>query len=131
MSAHPTYFSPYDETYWASVAEGATRIQKCSECATLRYPAAACCPKCLGVEADWVPIRGRGTVLSWTTLHRQYLPAYPAPSTIVVVRLEEGPIMISNIAEADRKFLKIGVPVEMTYFDHPDGYRLSRFVISG
>jgi uncharacterized protein len=129
MSAHPTYYSPYDEIYWTSIADGATRIQKCKACATLRYPPGACCPECLGIEADWVVITGRGTVLSWTTLHRQYLPAYPAPSTVVVVQLEEGPIMISNIDEADRKRLKIGAPTQMTYFDHPDGYRLSRFVI--
>ena len=39
--------------------------------------------------------------------------------------------MVSNIDEADRKSLKIGAPAKMTYFDHPDGYRLSRFVIAG
>lgn len=127
MNPHPVYFSPNDQTFWDSVAEGAMRLQKCKGCGTLRYPPGACCAKCLGVEAEWLPISGRGTLISWTTFHRQYLPAYPVPLTVIVVQLEEGPMMISNIDEAERPSLRIGVPVRMTYADHPDGYRIPRF----
>ncbi len=108
MAAHPRFFSPYDEPYWASVTDGAMQAQKCKSCSAMRYPPSACCPKCLGVETEWVTLSGKGTVLSWTTFHRQYLPAYPAPSTIVAVQLEEGPMMISNIDETERASLKIG-----------------------
>lgn len=129
MAAHPRFFSPYDEPYWGSVTDGAMKAQKCKSCSTMRYPPAACCPKCLGVETEWVTLSGKGTVLSWTTFHRQYLPAYPAPSTIVAVQLEEGPMMISNIEETERASLRIGAAVRMIYADHSDGYRIPRFTM--
>lgn len=127
MGKHPRTFSPYDEAYWASIAAGEMRLQKCKDCATLRYLPSACCPKCLSVEADWVPVSGRATLLSWTTFHRQYLPAYPVPFTVIAVQLEEGPMMISNIDEAERPSLAVGAALSMTYADHPDGYRIPRF----
>lgn len=127
MDKHPRTFSPYDETYWASIAAGEMRLQKCQACGTLRYPPGACCAKCLSVDAEWVPLSGRATLLSWTTFHRQYLPAYPVPFTVIAVQLEEGPTMISNIDEAERPSLAIGAALRMTYADHPDGYRIPRF----
>jgi hypothetical protein len=38
----------------------------------------------------WGDIDGKGRVLSWTTFHRGYLPAYPAPHTVVAVELDAG-----------------------------------------
>ena len=101
--------------------------QGCAACGGFRYPPGPCCPACLSTEASWEPLSGRGRVLSWTTFHRQYLPAYPAPLTCVAVALEEGPIMIGNIDEADAEALTLDAPVELIYGTHPDGYALPRF----
>jgi uncharacterized OB-fold protein len=112
---------------WDSVTAGAMRLQCCAECGLMRYPPGACCPNCLSTEARWEPLSGAGHVLSWTTYHRQYLPAYPAPHTVVAVQLAEGPIMIGNVDAADAARLKADAAVELFYADHPDGYRLPRF----
>ncbi len=127
MGISPKLYSPYDKPMWESVAEGAMRLQCCDNCSTFRYPPAPCCPKCLSVDTSWMPISGDARILSWTTFHRQYLPAYPAPTTVVAVRLAEGPIMISNIDAADTPRLKIDLPVTLIYGEHPDGYALPRF----
>ena len=127
MDGQPQLFSPYDKPMWDSVAEGAMRLQKCSECGRFRYPPGACCPDCLSTEAEWVEISGRGTILSWATFHRQYLPAYPVPATCIAVQLEEGPIVISNIDADAVARLKVDAAVELIYGEHPDGYALPRF----
>ena len=130
MAAYPRLYSPYDKPMWDSVAGDGMRIQCCTECSLHRYPPGACCPNCLSTEARWAKLSGKATVLSWTTFHRQYLPAYPAPYTVVAVKLAEGPIMIANIDVELAPKLKRGVEVELTYADHPDGYRLPRFQLA-
>jgi uncharacterized OB-fold protein len=127
MAAYPRLYSPYDKPMWDSITENTMRLQCCAECSLYRYPPGACCPNCLSTAANWEKLSGKATVLSWTTYHRQYLPAYPAPHTVVAVQLAEGPIMIGNIDVGDTPKLKAGVTVELIYGDHPDGYRLPRF----
>lgn len=126
MPDQPRLFSPYDAPMWQSVADGAMKLQRCSGCGRFRYPPGACCPACLSTEASWESISGRGTLLSWATFHRQYLPAYPPPHICVAVRLDEGPILISCIDAADAGALALDAPVELVYGTHPDGYALPR-----
>jgi len=130
MSTSPRFYSPYDESFWSSVSDDAASMQRCSDCEQHRYPPSACCPNCLSTNATWEKISGIGHVLSWTTLHKQYLPAYPAPTTIVAARLEEGPIFLSNIDGKEVNALKIGAPVKIIYGDHPDGYRIPRLTLN-
>jgi uncharacterized OB-fold protein len=72
-------------------------------------------------------VSGKARLLSWTTFHRQYLPAYPSPTTCVAVELEEGPIMIANVDAADASKLRVDAPMELIDGQHPDGYALPRF----
>lgn len=131
MAAGPRLYSHYDQFLWQSIAEDAIRFQKCSECGTFRYPPGGCCPNCLSTEATWEKLSGRGRVLSWLTYHRQYLPAYPAPTTIVAAELEEGPILITNIDHEEAPDLVLDRPIRIIYGDHPDGYRIPRFTLVG
>ncbi|MGV6875645.1 Zn-ribbon domain-containing OB-fold protein [Pseudochelatococcus sp. B33] len=126
----PRFYSPFDEPLWKSISKGQIRIQRCSECGAYRYPPGACCPTCLSVESTWEPIAGKGKVLSWTTYHKQYLPAYPVPTTVVAAMLDEGEIFITNIAEDEVADLAIDRTVRVVYADHPDGYRIPRFTLA-
>jgi uncharacterized OB-fold protein len=126
---YPRLYSYYDKPMWDSIAAHEMSLQRCTECGRFRYPPGACCPGCLSVSAEWTPISGRGRLISWTTFHRQYLPAYPVPVTCVAVQLEEGPIVIGNIEPGDVDNLALDVPVTLFYDVHPDGYALPRFRI--
>lgn len=130
MAAVPDYFSIFDKPFWESVGRDELHLQQCTDCSTFRYPPGACCPNCLSLKAEWVKPSGKGRVLSWTTIHRQYLAAYPAPSTVVVVLMDEGTIMVTHFNNEDVGKLRIDVPVTLTYDTHPDGYRLPKFIIA-
>lgn len=128
MTTMPRYYSRFDEAMWESIQTRTMALQRCTECGRFRYPPGACCPGCLSTDAEWVPVSGRGTILSWTTFHRQYLPAYPPPHTCIAVQLEEGPIVVSNIEPESAAGLEVGRAVVMDYDTHPvDGYVLPRF----
>lgn len=127
MSASPRLYSPYDAPMWASIGQDALKLQKCTRCGAFSYPPGPCCPQCLCMELDWQGVSGRGRVLSWTTYFREYLPAYPAPHTVVAVQLEEGPIVIGYVPREDASALALNAPVRIEYADHPDGYRITRF----
>ena len=129
MAAKAHLYSFYDGPMWESIAEDAMKLQKCANCGALRYPPGPTCPKCLSTDYEWAPVEGRGKILSWTTFHRQYLPAYPAPHTVVAVQLSEGPIMIGHVAAGEVPKLKVDAPVRMIYVDHADGYRIPSFEV--
>jgi uncharacterized OB-fold protein len=131
MSARPRQFSPYDAPLWDSIAAGALQLPRCTRCQAFHYPPGPCCPECLSFDLQWQPVSGQGRVLSWTTFHRDYLPAWPAPHTVVAVQLQEGPIMIGHVPRSDAKELALDAPVTIAYTDHADGYRITEFRLGG
>ena len=119
----------YDHPLWNSIRAGRMCLPRCLDCGKLHYPPGPVCPHCLSSNLEWQPISGRGTILSWVIYHRTYLEAYPEPYNVIVVRLEEGPIMASNLEGPAPAENWIGQPVRMTYTTMPDGFVLPRFVL--
>lgn len=130
MSTFPRLYSPYDAPMWESIAAGQMKLQRCRKTGTFFYPPGPVCPESLGFDVEWAPISGKGKILSWTVFHRQYLPAYPPPHLVVAVQLEEGPIMVSYMDYDCHQQLALDMDVQLTYANHPDGFRLPKFVIS-
>lgn len=125
----PTLYSPYDEPMWESIGQGQIKLQRCRVTGTFFYPPGPVCPESLGFDVEWAVICGKGKILSWTVFHRQYLPAYPAPHLVVAVQLEEGPIMIGYMDHDCLDSLALNTSVRMKYVNHPDGYRIPKFIL--
>jgi len=117
----------FDRPFWRSVLAQRTSLQKCDDCGAFRYPPGPCCPECLSPQATWTQLLGGGTILSWVVFHRQYLPAYPAPHAVVAVRLDEGPVMMSNLEGEWPKNSWIGRRVRLVHHEIPGGFVLPRF----
>lgn len=107
----------YDQPMWDSIKQRDLRLQRCAECATTRYPPAACCPTCLSMQAEWISLEGRGKILSWVVFHRKYFDDFVPPYNSIAVQLAEGPIMISNLAGDVPDGSWIGCDVELCYID--------------
>ena len=119
----------YDRPMWDLLERtGELHLQRCSGCGTWRYPPGPACPDCLSAEGEWLPVTGRGEILSWVIFHRQYLPEYPAPYNVIAVRLDEGPIMISNLV-GDPDGNPIGRRVGLQVARMADGVLLPRFAL--
>ncbi len=67
-------------------------------------------------------MKGRGKVLSWTTLHRAYFPEYPAPHTSMVLELDEGPLFVSYPVGIDAATLREGMVLTLQWTDGEDKF---------
>ena len=59
------------------------------------------CPTCSTLGTEWVEASGRGSIYSWVIAHHAAHPAFAdqVPYNIVLVELEEGPRMVSNLLD--------------------------------
>lgn len=101
--------------FWEHVQSGELRLQQCQECGFIRYPPAPVCPTCLSESFVWSLMAGTGTLLSWVVFHRPYFPELPTPYWVAAVLLDEGPILIANLLDADEHPPRLGMPVSMTF----------------
>jgi len=121
----------YDAPMWASIRERRMRLPCCKACGAWQYPPGPGCPACLSTDLEWRAVSGGARIVSWVVLHRQYLPAYPAPYNVIAVRLDEGPLMVSNLEGPTPEGSWIRRRVRLTYATMPDGAVLPRFVLDG
>jgi uncharacterized OB-fold protein len=103
--------------------------QQCETCHTLRFPARATCSRCLSRQATWVPVSGRGRVFSRAIVHQAAHPGFAAdvPYAVVVVELDEGVRMLSNVIGCPPGDVAIGMPVEVTFDDVTPEVTLPKF----
>ncbi len=103
--------------FWAGCQRGELLIQKCSQCGTLRYFPRAGCPRCTSEQYTWHKVSGRGTLYSFIVVHPPTLPAFKdkVPYPVILVELEEGVRMISNIVDCKNEELRIGMPLEVVF----------------
>ena len=110
----------YDKPMWESIAKRKWALQFCPQSSSYRYPPSPICPDSLSMDYEWRPIKGTGEILSWVIFHRKYFDDHPAPYNTIAVRLDEGPIVISNLVGKEPEGSWIGRRVEVVYEDHED-----------
>jgi uncharacterized OB-fold protein len=122
----------YDQPFWDFLnKDKEMRLQCCKGCGAFRYPPGPICPECLSPDYGWKAVSGEGELLSWIVFHKQYLPEYPAPYNVIAVKLKEGPIIISNLADDPDETDLIGRPVRLRLVEMDDGVTLPRFDLAG
>lgn len=109
-----------DLPLWQSIKDGALALEFCDSCGTCRYPPAPVCHNCLSFESEWRPVAGTGTIVSWVVFHRKYFDDFPPPYNAVSVRLDEGPIIVTNLVGDIPDGSWIGRGVTLEYVTHED-----------
>lgn len=120
---------PDEAPFWQWCRRHELRLQQCDECGTFRYHPRPRCPECRSADASWNAVRGTGTVASFTIVHPPVLPAFAdrVPYNAVVVQLDEGPFMVSNLLEVANDDIEVGMAVEVTFVDLDDEIALPQF----
>lgn len=116
--------------FWAGAKQGKLMLQYCKDCGDTRFPPGPVCPKCLSSNQDWKEASGRGTVESWIDMHRAYWDGFKGelPYRVILVKLEEGPILLSNIVDKTEN-LRMGQPVKAVFEPITDEFTLPRFTL--
>lgn len=85
------------------------------------------CPHCGSLEVEVVELSGRGTVYSYALLHHPQHPAFDYPVVAVLVDLDEGIRLVSNLTDIDPADVRIGMRVEVAFVDTAGGGALPVF----
>jgi uncharacterized OB-fold protein len=74
-------------------------------------------------------VSGRGAVFSFAVMHQAVHPGFAAevPYPIVVVELEEGVRLLSNLVDCPLAEVRIGLPVEVVFEDVTAEVTLPKF----
>ena len=87
------------------------------------------CRDCGSFEWSWERSSGRGTIFSWTVIHRALHPGFAdsLPYAAVVVELDEGVRLVSEVVDIDVDDLALGLPVEVFFDDVSSEATLPKF----
>ena len=119
--------------YWDAARENRLLIRKCCDCGTLHFMPRHLCPACWSDKLEWVESQGRGTVNTFSIIHRAPTPDFGAntPYVIAMIDLDEGPRMFANIIGENALQVAIGDRVWVTFEERGDGFKLPQFKLSG
>ena len=119
----------FDKPYWQALKRHELKMQRCLDCGKIWFPPAPACPGCLSKDYEWAKLTGKGKVWSWVLFHHLYSPSFAddIPYNVIVVELEEGPLMTSNIVECNNEDIHCDMPVEVVFFDVTEDVTLPKF----
>ena len=105
--------------FWDFARRGELRVQRCAACGLHRYFPRPRCSKCQSALFDWALCAGTGSVYSFTICYPPVLPAFAAkvPYNVVVVELDEGPFIVSNLVDCENGEITVGMPVEVCFVE--------------
>ncbi|MEJ0019882.1 MAG: OB-fold domain-containing protein [Acetobacteraceae bacterium] len=114
--------------FWDAAREHRLVVQSCPACGDRHFPPSPVCPKCLNAEQTWTECSGKATLESWVDFHRAYWDGYKdaLPYRVCLVRLEEGPLLASNLVGASDD-VKIGAPVHVVFDKATEEVTLPKF----
>jgi uncharacterized OB-fold protein len=108
--------TPETAHFWEGAARGELRLQRCDECAHVYFPPRPFCPACSSRSVSVFAASGRGFLDSYVINERPH-PAFDGPYSIALVRLEEGPRLMTNIVgcEQSPEALVLDMPVRVAF----------------
>lgn len=106
--------------HWDGCARGELLVQRCEDCGLYVFTPEAACTNCFSPRLAWVQSSGRGEVYSYTVVHRPQRPEFAVPYIVVIVALEEGWHMLSNLIDCPLDGVNVGDPVEVCFVPRGD-----------
>jgi uncharacterized OB-fold protein len=127
MLPEPT---PETRHFWDGCKEGELRLQRCVDCDGGSYfPPRPFCPKCGSRKVEVYPASGRAVLWSYVINQRPRPDMGTEPYAIAVVKLEEGPKMMTNIVGCPQtpEALPLDMAVQVTFAKQTDDITLPFF----
>ncbi|MFM8861061.1 MAG: Zn-ribbon domain-containing OB-fold protein [Acidimicrobiia bacterium] len=125
MTIRPPVFDFDDAFCGEGAAQHRLLIQQCTACDTVRHPPTPVCPDCGSLEQGAIESAGRGTILTWIVSRHPTEPD-AEPRIVILVQLDEGTRLVSNLVDAEPAPTLNDARVEVCFVDH-DGVVLPQF----
>jgi uncharacterized protein len=124
--------TPETQHFWDGAKADELRLQSCTDCKHIYFPPRPFCPKCASRSVAVVKASGRAKLHSYVIHHRPS-PGFDAPYAIAVVKLAEGPQMMTNIVGCPQTpvALQLDMDLEVTFEKQSDAISLPMFKPAG
>lgn len=122
---HP---DPLTEPYWAATARGELAFPRCHACNRHHFYPKPVCPHCGATEFSWEPVSGRGSIYSYSVVHRAPGPAFAddVPYVIAIIKTDEGPHLMSRV-DVSPESVSMNMRVKARFLDLPENMQLPVF----
>ena len=133
MTGHNEKFLPVPrpetEAWWDNCRNHKLTLQHCSDCGEFQFYPRIICAGCMSGQLEWVESAGRGTVSTYTVCRLPVAEAYAGdvPYVVALIRLEEGPVMMSNVVDCDPESVTTGMAVEVAFQKWSDSITIPQF----
>lgn len=116
--------------FWEACARGELLYQRCEACGKPQFYPRTRCARCHSDRLTWEHSARRGTIHSFTIVHRAPTEAFRAdiPYVLVLVDLDEGFRMMMNVRECPPSDVVIGMRVGVIFERRDDGVVLPQAI---
>ena len=113
------------QPYWDGCKNHVIKVQQCQSCGRKRHRPAAGCHWCGGRGVDWVELSGRGTLYTYTVVHRAFHPSLSeeVPYIVGLVAAEEDPTVRfhTRILDCDQSDVRVGMNLSVVFREEAEG----------
>jgi uncharacterized OB-fold protein len=119
----------WNRPFWDACREHKLVLQRCKPTGRCFFPPAPVSPFTGRPEWEWIAASGKGTLWSWVVFHQGYFPGMKdeLPYPVVMVKLDEGPYLLTNIDGMGVEDLTIGMRMSVRFPGGPEGFVLPQF----
>ena len=113
----------HNAPFFEGANAGKLRLQRCTSCLSWTFPWKERCQDCGSNLMEWADASGQGTLFSHALLRRVYHPRHEdrLPIRLAQIDLPEGIRLWSNLVNAGDRVIRVGMSVEVTFEEFPDG----------
>lgn len=112
------------EFYRCLKEERKLRTTRCKSCNEVALPPRMFCPKCFGIDVEWIELPGRAKLFAFTQQERSL--RFGKPDVVGVVEFAEAGKLLTRI-DAPFETLSIGMDMELDFLDVSEESTLHQF----
>ena len=95
--------------FWENLKQHKLTTTYCSECNERHWPPRHMCPKCYGIELDWIELQQEGVLETFTEIGVA-LSEFNAPYLVGCLQLDDnGPMIFARMRNCTRDSVKMGM----------------------
>jgi uncharacterized OB-fold protein len=119
----------WSRPFWEGAKRHVLTMPCCRKCGHIFFPPGPICTACRSHEVEWKELSGSATVESWVVFHQNYFKGFAAemPYNVALVRLAEGPQLVTNLVGIANDDIRAGLPVEVTFAEATDEISIPKF----
>ncbi|MGD8544589.1 MAG: Zn-ribbon domain-containing OB-fold protein [Candidatus Bathyarchaeota archaeon] len=118
------------QPFFKGLTEGKILMTKCKSCSEKFFPPQADCPKCQESNMDWIPLTGKGELLTCTMIFvKPTTHAHYDDYIVGIAEMEEGVRVLARVKTDKPKQIKPRMKLNLTVVKRePEGFLTYEFV---